>query len=185
MNVGEKCLLISDSKYAYGDKGSPPTIPAKATLNFEIELLDVHEKGKYEMTPEERIICGGNLKEKGNKAFKLGNLEQARKFYKKAIDTTVDEDEFNVKDLHISLNSNMMAVLLKLKDYIKVVAYGKKLIQLDPSNIKGWYRRGLANLELNNLEDAKNDLLKAHELDKTNGEIYKELKKVYEKIKEA
>lgn len=40
MNVGEKCLLTCRSDYAYGDSGSPPVIPPKATLIFEMELLD-------------------------------------------------------------------------------------------------------------------------------------------------
>lgn len=39
MRKGEKCLLICKPEYAYGDHGSPPKIPAGATLNFEVELL--------------------------------------------------------------------------------------------------------------------------------------------------
>lgn len=40
MKKGEKCLLKIKSDYAYGDSGSPPKIPGKATLHFEIELFD-------------------------------------------------------------------------------------------------------------------------------------------------
>ena len=39
MNVGERAMFKIKSPYAYGDKGSGP-IPPKATLNFEVELLD-------------------------------------------------------------------------------------------------------------------------------------------------
>ena len=40
MKRGEKCILRCRSDYAYGERGSPPTIPAGATLNFEVELFD-------------------------------------------------------------------------------------------------------------------------------------------------
>lgn len=39
MIKGEKALLTCTSEYAYGKAGSPPTIPADATLEFEVELL--------------------------------------------------------------------------------------------------------------------------------------------------
>jgi FK506-binding protein 4/5 len=39
MYLGEKCVLTCRSEYAYGKRGSPPTIPADATLEFEVELL--------------------------------------------------------------------------------------------------------------------------------------------------
>jgi FKBP-type peptidyl-prolyl cis-trans isomerase len=39
MNLGEKAVLTIASKYAYGAMGSPPTIPADATLIFTVELI--------------------------------------------------------------------------------------------------------------------------------------------------
>ena len=40
MTKGESCLLTCKSEYAYGKDGSPPKIPADATLQFEVELFD-------------------------------------------------------------------------------------------------------------------------------------------------
>ena len=41
MKVGGKSMLICPSDIAYGNVGHPPTIPGGATLNFEIELLEI------------------------------------------------------------------------------------------------------------------------------------------------
>ena len=44
MVLGEKAKFTIQSHKAYGDQGSPPKIPPKATLVFEVELLDFNDK---------------------------------------------------------------------------------------------------------------------------------------------
>jgi len=41
MKVGGKAKLVCPSDIAYGDQGSPPVIPPKATLVFDVQLLAV------------------------------------------------------------------------------------------------------------------------------------------------
>jgi FKBP-type peptidyl-prolyl cis-trans isomerase len=43
MKKGEKSQIVCPSSAAYGDRGSPPTIPPGATLSFEVQLLDFHK----------------------------------------------------------------------------------------------------------------------------------------------
>ena len=40
MRVGERAKFTLPSEYAYGKRGSPPKIPADATLDFDVELFD-------------------------------------------------------------------------------------------------------------------------------------------------
>lgn len=44
MLLGEKADLVIQSKYAYGDIGSPPKIPGKATLIFTVELIQIEDR---------------------------------------------------------------------------------------------------------------------------------------------
>jgi FKBP-type peptidyl-prolyl cis-trans isomerase FkpA len=41
MKVGEKATIVCPSDIAYGDQGRPPTIPAGATLVFNVELVGI------------------------------------------------------------------------------------------------------------------------------------------------
>jgi FKBP-type peptidyl-prolyl cis-trans isomerase len=54
MKKGEKSLFTIAASHAYGESGSPPKIPANATLQFEIELLS--------WTSEEDVTTGGEVK---------------------------------------------------------------------------------------------------------------------------
>jgi FKBP-type peptidyl-prolyl cis-trans isomerase FkpA len=41
MKVGEKAKLVCPPGIAYGDRGSPPSVPPGSTLVFEVELLEI------------------------------------------------------------------------------------------------------------------------------------------------
>jgi FKBP-type peptidyl-prolyl cis-trans isomerase FkpA len=41
MSVGAKATLVCPPDTAYGDRGSPPTIPPAAVLKFDVELIEI------------------------------------------------------------------------------------------------------------------------------------------------
>ncbi|KAG8969393.1 FK506 binding protein proline rotamase rapamycin-binding protein [Tulasnella sp. 419] len=42
LSLGQKAILTATPDYAYGERGFPPVIPARATLRFEVELLKIN-----------------------------------------------------------------------------------------------------------------------------------------------
>jgi peptidylprolyl isomerase len=87
MKKGEKSILTINSDLAYGDNGSGK-IPPKATLKFEVELLDFHEKpkSKWDYSEEERRIEAEKFKTEGNNFIKEGKYQEAKAKYDTAVD---------------------------------------------------------------------------------------------------
>ena len=72
MKLGEKADLIIKSQYGYGDTGSPPKIPGKATLIFSVELVQIDETkaAKFRKSVEEILKEAQEMKDAGNANFK-------------------------------------------------------------------------------------------------------------------
>jgi len=65
LSVGDKATFIVPYQLAYGEKGRPPQIPAKATLIFDVELLNVFEPVRavpFEVKGVEQVTTSTGLK---------------------------------------------------------------------------------------------------------------------------
>ena len=196
MKVGEKALLVIRSDYGYGDSGSPPNIPPKATLHFEVELLDIHEKLKerWEMTKEERLVMANRLKTEGTDLFQQGLFQEAAIKYEQAANYAVEEgvsgndipgDE---RALYISCCSNTAMCHMKLKTWPEAIVACNRVLEISSesqTNIKALYRRGLARLHCGLFAESKQDLMAAYSVDQTNKDVRKALATLKEKQAEA
>ncbi len=87
MKLGEKAELTIKSEYAYGEMGSPPTIPGGATLIFEVELLQVADRRptRFMMSDAELIQTVMHLKDQGNTKFREKSYKLAEGQYRDAL----------------------------------------------------------------------------------------------------
>ena len=92
MKVGEKAILKCRYDYAYGESGSPPAIPPKADLLFDVELLGFKEKPKerWQLTPEERVVEAEKMKAAGTALFREKRFEEGAAQYEESALFAVD-----------------------------------------------------------------------------------------------
>lgn len=63
MSVGDRCKFVIPSDIAYGDAGRPGSIPPKATLVFDVELINVISMPKLRpANPDKQTVLGNGIK---------------------------------------------------------------------------------------------------------------------------
>jgi peptidylprolyl isomerase len=192
MKIGEKAILECSPDYGYGANGSPPKIPANATLEFEVELLGFKEKlkEKWEMSPEERSDCAKRLKTEGTEFFKLQKYADACLKYEDAANYAVDEGisgndvPEEEREIYISCWLNAAMCHIKTKEWTESIHACNKILEMDSekSNIKALYRRGYARLKSGFLDEAKEDLMAAYKIENSNKDVRKALAELKEII---
>lgn len=185
MKKGETALLRCRSDYAYGKNGSPPKIPADATLTFEVELLSFQPKKKesWEYTDEEREIEANKLKDEGTEWFKQKSFDEAIKSYEEA--AQLIESLSSLSQIWISCKLNASQSAINLGSFTDAVKFASEALSKDSTNIKALYRRGLSRNHLGLYEEALEDLNMALTLDSENKPVKNEILKAKKHIADA
>lgn len=186
MKVGEKAILRCRSDYAYGKRGQG-SIPADATLNFDVELISTGPKKKepWEYTTEEKVAEANKLKEKGTTAFNAKDYAAALSAYEEAAGLIAEEASQEALWATCKLNSALCCI--NSQDYPSAVVHSSEVIKKGDgqNNVKALYRRGLARNHLGLAEEALEDLNKAATLDPENKPVKNEIIKAKKALQEA
>jgi tetratricopeptide (TPR) repeat protein len=153
----------------------------------------------------EAILNAKSWKEKGNSYFGQDNYPDAKLSYEKGLDElsqyrnkdsanskNVDELVNNlpaelsleIKQLFIAIYGNLSLIATKEKNNVMIIHYCNSALQFDSNHVKCLCRRAAAYKAIQDLQKAKNDLLKCLSLDESNALAKKELGEVLQLIKE-
>ncbi len=150
----------------------------KSNRWYKIKLLSFENSTEFwKLTEEEKLVIAIHHKERGNELFKQVNIKSSASRYCRALKylisivslhLTVDISagiKASTKELKIQCLLNLSMCHLRLKSYQYAVETTTKVLTLDSNNSKALYRRGVANLELGNVDEAYLDLSRAKEYD--------------------
>lgn len=159
MSLGEEAELTIVGEHAYGERGSPPTIPANATLIFKVELMRIEEREPAGMSDEELMTHALAKKEEGNVQFKAGNLKAAESFWREGVSFL---GKFKMpaneqKNLMVILSQNMAIAANRLGDYPSAIHSATNAIMVDEKAVKALIQRSTAFLKTQNFEEAAHD----------------------------
>ncbi|XP_076613137.1 inactive peptidyl-prolyl cis-trans isomerase FKBP6 [Chaetodon auriga] len=179
MKKGEFSRFLFQPKYAYGDMGCPPFIPAAAVVLYEVEMLDFLDTEQVDnfmaLCPEEQMSSPlstllevvNTLRTSGNRSFKLSRYEKARGHYKQAVmllknrEMKCNAGNERIKAAQLPLYLNLSLTELRLNSPRNALKYGKKALEMDSANTKALFRCAQAYLELHEYESAHGCLITA------------------------
>ena len=188
MKLGEKAELTIASDLAYGDMGSPPTIPAKATLIFTVELIQISDRRptRWMMSDMELVAAAKKLKDDGGARFKAKEFKAAEGHYRDSIAhlDTVKNDNEDLKTLKVTVLQNTALCCKNTNDFKACVALCTKALGINAQAEKALLFRSQARSKLNDfdnaIEDIKN-LIKLKPQEKTYRTVFEEIKEARKK----
>lgn len=184
MKKGEKAILRCRADYAYGKRGAG-TIPADATLTFDVELLGFGPKKKerWEWTEDEKREEALKLKERGTAFFTNKDFQKAINAYHEATELT--DSPPSLQPIYVACKLNMSQACLNLQQYPDAVQHATDALKFDAGNVKAFYRRGVGRVHMGLLEEGLVDFTHLLELDPDNKPGKTELAKTKKLISDA
>ncbi|MGH0171178.1 UNVERIFIED_CONTAM: hypothetical protein FKN15_060602 [Acipenser sinensis] len=173
MQKDEIALLITSAKYAYGQRGRDPDIPADASLLYELQLLEVRERPSLQsLSASDCIRIGSQKRERGNYYFQREEYQDAFQSYSTALQVlsapasaapTPEHEE--LRGGRVKCLNNLAAVHIKLERYDDALETSSSVLELDPDNVKALFRKGKLLSAKGEFQEAMETLKKALKLE--------------------
>ncbi|KAK3856834.1 hypothetical protein Pcinc_036866 [Petrolisthes cinctipes] len=188
---GEKSTIKLSPKYAFGSAGNRFIgVPPGAYLEYEVELRNFDKaRESWEMDQEEKVEQAKVCKDRGTAFFKQEKYRLAVKQYKKVLDflqydNGLDEEK-KIESHSILLAGylNLAMSYLKLCDNPRARDHAAKALEMDNFNVKAYFRRGLALLNMGEAEMAQMDFQACLDLDQNNKAALQQMKNCSARIK--
>ncbi|XP_051908731.1 inactive peptidyl-prolyl cis-trans isomerase FKBP6 isoform X2 [Hippocampus zosterae] len=156
MRQGESSRFLLQPRYAYGDMGCPPLIPAAARVLFEVKIHDVLNTGQV----DEFVQLTAALELLVNREIPS------------------DAEQAEIQAALLPLYLNLSFVALRLERPRKALKYAKKALEIDCGSTKALYRCAQAYVELRDYENAHGCLVKARDRNPFDSDVTNLLKTV-------
>ena len=146
----------------------------KEDLQSENEDIFEDAQESWQLDADEKLKQAKICKEEGTAYFKDNNFEIAATKYQTVIDFLVHDISMNGnseserKSLLQAGRLNLALCYLKLAKWLEAKSVCDKAIDEYGGGAKAWFRRGEAQLALNNYKDAKSDFVRSLELEPEN-----------------
>ncbi|ESN98938.1 hypothetical protein HELRODRAFT_188959 [Helobdella robusta] len=193
MHPGEVCELVTEARFAYGEKGRKPDIPGNARITYELELLDVQDQQPYSSMPLlTRTNIGESKRERGNELYGRGEFTRSIDAYHRAIKALGDDDEHNNNeddttllqswlDSRVKCFNNMAAAQMKIDAWEAAARSCDQVLKVQPENVKALFRKGKCLMNQRDTTGAVLCLKKALKLDPNSKVVLQELQKLEKK----
>ena len=155
-------------------KGERPAMGCSHNHRKEREIFD--------KTTEEKIKAADRFREEGNKEYKEENYGLACVHYRRGLlqfdysfpeNTTLQSKQDKLKT---KIHLNMAAAKMVTAEYDEVLTQARLALEIEPNNVKAYYRRAMAFYHQDEFESADESFDAAHCLDPKNQEVEENFK---------
>ena len=169
------------------DDSPPPEVAAEDGDHFS----DYPQDSASPLSDEDALKAADAIRAIGNKHFTEKTYARAIEKYTKSLryldavphPTTAMKPEVDKK--RIACYSNMAQCHIKLEQWVAARNAASKGVAIDANDVKLVFRRGVASMGMNELDEALSDLRRCHQtLDPTNPDIAASLARCQELMKE-
>ena len=189
MEVGEKALLYTDSKYAYGPFGcdeTEPVIPKNCDIKYEVELIAVSEgPDKEKLSNAERVEIADKKRLRGNSLYTRGDFGGAIDCYKRGLKYLEGSASEEIIEMKVKCQNNLSAAQLKVSAFQAALQSCNNVLRLQSDNVKAIFRKAKCLEALGDTKEALKCLKEASMLDPNNKLVHSELTRVGKYVKQS